>query len=95
MSTRDYDFDRYTFDDDFDYFYHDDGSHSLGRRKELDFRRFTGYDTYTGDPEDYLDWETVKIAIRTTGLVCNYDTIILEKQKGDKENENKKTLTGN
>ncbi len=52
-----YVFDRYTFADNLDAFYHDDGSHSVGRRKELDRRKFSGYDTYCGDPDDfYGDW---------------------------------------
>ena len=49
------DYDRYTLEDDFDSFYHDDGSHSMTRRKELDFRRFSGYDNYSGNPDDYFD----------------------------------------
>ena len=47
------DLDRYTFADDFDSFYHDDGSHSCGRRKELDRRRYSGSDTYCGDLDDF------------------------------------------
>ena len=55
MSYRYSDYDRYTQEEDFDSFYHDDGSHSLTRRKELDLRRFSGYDTYSGNPDDYYD----------------------------------------
>ena len=47
-----YDYDRYTLDEEFDCFYHDDGSHSISRRKELELRRYSGYDTYTGDYDD-------------------------------------------
>lgn len=52
-----YDYDRYTYAEDLDFFYHDDGSHSVNRRKELDRRRYSGSDTYCGDRDDfYGDW---------------------------------------
>ena len=50
-----HDLDRYTLDEDFDTFYHDDGSHSCGRRKELDRRKYSGYDTYFSDDDFYGD----------------------------------------
>ena len=54
MNYYSYDFDRYTLDEDLDAFYHDDGSHSAGRRKELDRRRYSGCDSFTGFDEDYF-----------------------------------------
>ena len=52
-----YDYYHNTYAEDLDSFYHDDGSHSAGRRKELDHRRYSGSDTYCGDRDDfYGDW---------------------------------------
>ena len=57
MYNKYYDYDRCTYADDLDAFYHDDGSHSAGRRKELDRRKYSGSDTYCGDRDDfYGDW---------------------------------------
>ena len=51
------DYDRYTYGDEIDALVYDDGSHSLSRRKELNRRKYSGYDTYCEDYEDgYGDW---------------------------------------
>lgn len=51
------DYDRYTYGDEIDSLIYDDGSHSLSRRKELNRRKYSGYDTYCGDRDDfYGDW---------------------------------------
>lgn len=51
------DYDRYTYGDEIDSLIYDDGSHSLIRRKELNRRKYSGYDTYCGDRDDfYGDW---------------------------------------
>ena len=47
------DYDRYTFADEMDSFYHDDGAHSAARRKEMDLRKYAGLDTYCGDYDDF------------------------------------------
>ena len=50
-------FDRYSYGDDLDALYHDDGSHSIGRMKELRLRKYSAYDTYSGNPDEcYGDW---------------------------------------
>ena len=57
MKYRNNEFDRYSYGDDLDFLCYDDGSHSIGRRKELNLRKYSGYDTYCGDPDDsYGDW---------------------------------------
>ena len=51
------DYDCYTYGDEIDALVYDDGSHSLSRRKELNRRKYSGYDTYCEDYDDgYGDW---------------------------------------
>ena len=50
------DFDRYALYEDLDSLCYDDGSHSYDRRRELERRRYSGYDTYIGSSDDYNDW---------------------------------------
>ena len=57
MNNNYFDYDQYNFGDEIDALCYDDGSHSLGRRKELNRRKYSGYDTYCEDYDDgYGDW---------------------------------------
>ncbi len=50
-----FDYDRYDAYYEMNAIYYDDGSHSYDRRRELARRKYSGYDTFTGE-SDSDDW---------------------------------------